>query len=265
MQYVWLLSRGEPLSNICPLCPSGGELDTTLIPSSDGSREFPRFQKLFCDIYLHYSPFASSLCLHSELLLWSQCQTVQQDHLCTSPFLLLLLLQTPLSLIRRISKIPKTFSKFEWNGQTQWLLSPAISWERKCNGLNPLSGRSREASRLDEFQKPIVVNFKLSSIYLFVLLVGFPAQWYHRQTDQADQQDFVGFPKLGNILKIGNQTKLFWVSLNTFQKILNLIVQPHGVLNLDSTKIIACAAVDNWPKALGRYQFKTFQSWQVGR
>ena len=57
----------------------------------------------------------------------------------------------------------------------------------KHTSLKPLPGRSRETLF---FQKLIFVFFELSSIYLFVLLAGLPAQWYHRQTAQGDQKDF---------------------------------------------------------------------------
>ena len=111
---------------------------------------------------------------------------------------------------RRISKISKTFHvhffplspKFEWNVKNTMTV---------CLKLSP--GRSE--GKL--FQKPIFVShwfiylsipfhskniyisfvyIGLSSIYLFVLLVGLPAQWYHRQTDQEDQQDFQDSPNL---------------------------------------------------------------------
>ena len=57
----------------------------------------------------------------------------------------------------------------------------------KHTSLKPLPGRSRETLF---FQKPIFFFFELSSIYLFVVLAGLPAQWYHRQTAQGDQKDF---------------------------------------------------------------------------
>ena len=137
-----------PLSSCC--C---WDVDTTLIPSSDGSEEFSRFQKLSTTFSCTFICISHLICPPGEVF---------------------------------TALIPLSDRSAGDSGNLFRWMDIWASCIHNLLKTIALPGRSR--GRL--FQNPIFVFFELSSIYLFVVLAGLPAQWYHRQTAQGDQKDF---------------------------------------------------------------------------
>ena len=129
---------------------------------------------------------------------------------------------------RRISKISKTFHvhffplspKFEWNVKNTMTVCLKLSPGRSEGTLFPKSFSFLFQTLINLFicqfhsiKKNIFFCLFWTLIDLFICPASGASSAVIPSSDRSrGSAGFPGFPKLGNILKIGNRTKLYWES-----------------------------------------------------